>query len=117
MLIGVDGRGRAAGDARLPDPKRADSHANPRLEPLHLRIHSPHEGVHIGPPLRGRLTIRKVRGWTSFDQVGIGVKIIINMDSVYVVTSYYIGYDVQGPAPRKTARRIHPPVKLEVANN
>jgi hypothetical protein len=117
MFIGVNISHSSPGDSWLPDSKRADPNAHPRLDPLHLRIHAPHEGVHIGPPLRRGLAIWKVRGWPSFDKIGIRVEIIVNMDSVYVVTPHYIGYDVQGPAPRKAARRVHPPVELEVAYN
>lgn len=108
LRVGVDLIVRIEADyagrvARTPYAKRANTELYQRFDRLDTIVHVPHQAVDVvaAPIGQSQLASRahvltvELRVWKRDRTVRIRVKVVVNMDSVYVITSHDVVHNRQ----------------------
>ena len=105
-------------NSRTPNSKWANPNANPRFLSLHLGIHGLHKSVRRRSTSCWGLAIWKVRFCTPLGiNVGIWIKIVVDMNSINIVSIDHIQNYRERSLLGKSIRGIHPFVVFEIANH
>ncbi len=93
LFVGIQAGLDSAGNARAPNAERADSDTDPGFLTFYGRIEIADEVINIGATLGRGFAIGKAEVPGR-----IGVKIVVEMNAIDVVTSDHIENDVEGAA-------------------